>query len=78
MISETVAERMRATPVDDVFTHGGQIRPDGRLIHDFYIWQVKSPAESKASWDYYKPVGTIDGHQAMQPLSETRCPYLKT
>lgn len=75
---KTVAEKMRATPVDDVFTHGGQIRPDGRLIHDFYIWQVKSPAESKASWDYYKQVGSIDGLQAMQPLSETRCPYLKT
>lgn len=71
------SERMRATPVDDVFVHDGRIRPDGRLVHDFYIVQVKAPAESKAPWDYYKQVATIAGDQAMQPLSETRCPYLK-
>lgn len=72
------AEKMRAMPVNDMFVHGGQIRPDGRMVHDLYIVQVKSPAESKAPWDYYKQVGTIAGDQAMQPLAETRCPYLKT
>lgn len=72
-----VAEKMRATPVNDVFVHDGRIRPDGRMVHNLYIVQVKSPAESKAPWDYYKQVGTIAGDQAMQPLAETRCPYLK-
>ena len=71
------AEAMRAAPVNDVFVHDGHIRPDGRLVHDFYIVQVKAPAESKAPWNYYKPIATIAGEQAMQPLSETRCPYLK-
>ncbi|WP_063928453.1 ABC transporter substrate-binding protein [Methylobacterium aquaticum] len=71
-----VAEKMRGTLVDDVFVRGGTIRPDGRLVHDFYVVQVKSPAESKAPWDYYKQVGSIAGSDAMQPLSETRCPYL--
>lgn len=73
-----VAEKMRSTPVDDVFVHDGHIRPDGRLVHDFYIVQVKTPAQSKAPWDYYNQVGAIAGDQAMQPLSETRCPYLKS
>ncbi len=73
-----VADAMRATPVNDVFVHDGHIRPDGRLIHDFYIVQVKAPNESKAPWDYYKQVAIIAGEQAMQPLSETRCPYLKS
>lgn len=73
-----VAETMRSTPVDDVFVRGGTIRPDGRLVHDFYVVQVKTPAESKAPWDYYKQVATLPGEQAMQPLAETRCPYLKT
>lgn len=73
-----VAEKMRATPVNDTFVHDGRIRPDGRMVHDLYIVQVKSPGESKAPWDYYKQVGAIAGEQAMQPLSETRCPYLKT
>ena len=74
---KAVAAAMRATAVDDVFTHGGHIRPDGRLVHDFYIWQVKAPSESKAAWDFYKQIGSIPGDHAMQPLSETRCPYLK-
>ena len=73
-----VAEAMRSTPVNDLFVHDGQIRPDGRLVHDLYIVQVKTPAESKAPWDYYKQVATLPGAEAMQPLSETRCPYLKT
>ncbi len=72
-----VAEKMRAMPVNDVFVHDGTIRPDGRLVHDLYIVQVKTLAESKAPWDYYKPIGTIAGNLAMQPLAETRCPYLK-
>ena len=75
---KAVAEAMRAAPVDDVFVHDGHLRPDGRLVHDFYIWQVKSPSESKAAWDYYKQIGSIPGDQAMQPLAATRCPYLKT
>jgi branched-chain amino acid transport system substrate-binding protein len=73
-----VAEAMRAKRVNDVFVKDGEIRPDGRLVHDFYIVEVKSPAESKAPWDYYKPVGEIAGAEAMQPLAETRCPYLKS
>jgi len=73
-----VAEKMRAMPVNDMFVRDGRIRPDGRMVHDLYVVQVKTPAESKAPWDYYKPIGTIAGDQAMQPLTETRCPYLKT
>ena len=72
-----VAEKMRALPVNDVFARGGAIRPDGRMVHDLYIVQVKAPAESKVPWDYYKPIGTITGEQAMQPLATSRCPYLK-
>ena len=72
-----VAEAMRTKRVNDVFVKDGVIRPDGRLVHDFYIVEVKKPSESKRPWDYYKPVGEIAGAEAMQPLSETRCPYLK-
>lgn len=72
-----VAEAMRAMPVNDVFVSAGQIRPDGRLVHDFYTVEVKRPNESTRPWDYYRLTGHIDGAQAMQPLSETRCPFLK-
>jgi branched-chain amino acid transport system substrate-binding protein len=41
-----------------------------------YLFQVKSPAESKAPWDYYKLVATIPGDEAFQPLAESRCPLV--
>jgi hypothetical protein len=27
---------------------------DGRLLHDFFLAEVKAPSESAAPWDYYK------------------------
>jgi branched-chain amino acid transport system substrate-binding protein len=41
-----------------------------------YLFQVKSPAESKEPWDYYKLIATIPGEQAFQPLSQSRCPFI--
>jgi branched-chain amino acid transport system substrate-binding protein len=47
------------------------------MVHDMYLFQVKTPAESKGPWDLYKRVATIPGDQAFQPLSESRCPLVK-
>src|SRR5215210_6672772 len=51
---ERVIAQMKATPVNDFFAKGGVIRPDGRMVHDMYLMQVKTPAESKYPWDYFK------------------------
>ena len=72
-----VMRNMRAMPVDDFFAHNGRIRPDGLMVHDLYLFQAKTPAESKSSWDLYKLVATIPGDQAFQPLSESKCPLVK-
>jgi branched-chain amino acid transport system substrate-binding protein len=71
-----VMARMKATPVDDFFAQGGTIREDGRLMHDVYLVQVKTPAESKGAWDYYKVVATIPADEAFQPLAESDCPLV--
>jgi branched-chain amino acid transport system substrate-binding protein len=68
---------MKATPIHDFFAKNGTIRADGRMVHDMYLFQVKTPAESKGEWDLYKLVATIPGDQAFQPLSESRCPMIK-
>jgi len=47
------------------------------MVHDFYLYQVKSPSESKWPWDVYKLIATIPGDQAFQPLSASRCPLIK-
>ncbi len=75
--SDAVMEKMRSMPINDVFAHNGHIRADGMMVHDMYLFQVKTPAESKGPWDLYKRLATIPGDQAYQPLSETRCPLLK-
>jgi branched-chain amino acid transport system substrate-binding protein len=72
-----VADKMRAMPVNDAFVHNGKIRPDGRMIHDMYVVQVKTEAESKGPWDLVKVVGTIPANQAFKPLAESECPLVK-
>ncbi|UHC17392.1 ABC transporter substrate-binding protein [Methylobacterium currus] len=72
-----VMTAMRETPVDDFYARGGRIREDGRMIHDMYLFEVKTPEESKGPWDLYKLVATVPGEQAFQPLSASRCPLVK-
>jgi branched-chain amino acid transport system substrate-binding protein len=75
--SEPVMKKMRETPVNDFFVKNGKIREDGRMVHDMYLVEVKSPAESKYPWDYFKIKSTIPAEEAFQPLSASRCPLVK-
>ena len=74
---EAVVAKMKDMPVDDFMTKGGKIRPDGRLVRDMYLFQVKSPSESKGQFDYYKLVSTIPGDKAFRPLTAGGCPLVK-
>ncbi len=69
-----VMKKMHDTPINDMFAKGGKIREDGRMVHDMYLYQVKTPAESKAPWDYYKLKGTVKGEDAFQSLEKSQCP----
>jgi branched-chain amino acid transport system substrate-binding protein len=75
--TDPVMAEMKATPIDDVFAHGGQIRADGLMVHDTRLFQVKPPDESKYPWDYLKLVATIPADQAFRPLSQSKCPLVK-
>ena len=54
-------------PVEDVFAKKRQGLPNGRMVHDMYLFEVKKPDESKRPWDYYKHLATIPGDQAFAP-----------
>ncbi len=71
----TVA-RMKAMPTDDDAFGAGSIRADGRKIHPVYLFEVKTPGESKAPWDYYKLIATTPAEQAFRPLGEGGCPLV--
>ena len=72
-----VMAQMKATPIKDFFGKNGRIREDGRMVHDMYLAQVKTPAESKYPWDYYHIRQTIPAEEAFQPLAQSKCPLVK-
>jgi len=75
--ADKVMAHLKATPINDMFAKNGVIRPDGRMVYDMYLMQVKSPKESKGAWDYYKVVATIPGEQAYTKKAETKCALWK-
>jgi branched-chain amino acid transport system substrate-binding protein len=72
-----VVAKMKSMPTDDKLFGKGTIRADGRKIHPMYLFEVKSPAESKAPWDYYKLRATIPAEEAFRPLKDGGCPLVK-
>ncbi|MDP4005480.1 ABC transporter substrate-binding protein [Methylobacterium sp. NEAU K] len=72
--TEAVNTKLKALPVDDVFAHGGTVQPNGRMVHDMYLFEVKKPAESKGPWDLYRQLATIPGKEAYATPAESGCP----
>ena len=74
---DKIMAHMRGAKINDVFAKGGYIRPDGRMVHDMYLMQVKTPAESTEPWDYYKVAETIKGEAAWTTKAESKCALWK-
>jgi branched-chain amino acid transport system substrate-binding protein len=74
---KAVMAKMREMPVNDVMTKNGKLREDGRLVRDMYLFQVKSPEESKSKDDIYKLIATVPGDQAYRPMKDGKCPFIK-
>ncbi len=72
-----VMKQLKSMTINDVFAKNGRIREDGRMLHDFYLVQVKKPSESKEPWDYYNIKAVIPAAEAAQPMSASRCPFVK-
>jgi len=72
-----VVAKMKELPTDDKLFGKGSIRQDGRKIHPMYLFEVKSPAESKGPWDYYKLRATIPAEEAFRPVADGACPLVK-
>lgn len=74
--AKAVVAKMREMPVNDFFAQNGQVRADGRMVHDMYLVQVKSPQESKYPWDYYKILRVVPGNEAFRPMDQGGCPLV--
>jgi branched-chain amino acid transport system substrate-binding protein len=75
--ADEVMAKMREMPVNDFFAQNGVVRPDGRMVHDMYLAQVKTPTESKEPWDLFKILATVAGDKAFRPMSEGGCPLVR-
>jgi len=75
--AKAVMAKMREIPINDVMTKNGKLREDGRVERDMYLFQVKSPAESKSKDDIYKLLVTVPGNEAYRPLKDGKCPFIK-
>jgi branched-chain amino acid transport system substrate-binding protein len=73
---DKVMAEMKKEKINDMFVKGGYIRADGVMIHPMYVMQVKTPAESKYPWDYYKTVKVMPGEEAFGPITG-KCQYAK-
>jgi len=74
--ADKVMVELKKMPINDFYAKGN-IRPDGRFVHDMYLMQVKSPAESTQPWDYYKVVAKLPGEQVFTTKAESKCAVWK-
>jgi len=74
--AKTVVATLRNMHIEDMFARNAVLRADGRLVHDMYLFKVKTPQASKAPWDYYKLEAVIPGQEAFRPLAEGGCPLV--
>src|SRR5262245_8050946 len=73
---KAVVDKMKATPTDDPLFGKGTIDPNGRKRHAMYVYQVKTPEESKAKWDYYKLIREVPADQAFRKPADSGCPLV--
>jgi branched-chain amino acid transport system substrate-binding protein len=69
----TVVEAMKAMPTSDPLFGDGLVRKDGRVIHNMYLFEVKSPEQSKGPWDYYNLKRTVPAAEAFRPINQGGC-----
>jgi branched-chain amino acid transport system substrate-binding protein len=75
--ADDVLAMMHKMPLDDMYARHAVLREDNLMTHDMLLAQVKTPAESKRAWDYYKILDVVPGETAFRPLSESKCPMVK-
>jgi branched-chain amino acid transport system substrate-binding protein len=73
---DVVMAKMRELPINDFMSHDAKLRADGRVLRDLFLFEVKSPDESKGPWDYYKQIAVIPAEKATRPLDQGGCPLV--
>jgi branched-chain amino acid transport system substrate-binding protein len=75
--ASAVAEQMKAMPVNDFYNKNVKIRQDGQVLHTMCLWDIKAPSEARYQYDFCKLLGKTPGDEALRPMREDGCPYIK-
>jgi branched-chain amino acid transport system substrate-binding protein len=70
---DTVIAYLKKNKLNDLYLSNASFRDDGRVVHDMYLLQVKTPAASKEPWDYFDVIQTIPGEKAFTRKEESKC-----
>ncbi len=71
--SDTVRAKLGEMTLNDMFVKGGKIAPNGSMLHDMYLVEVKKPSESNSEWDLLEVVSKIPADQAFISMADTKC-----
>jgi len=74
--TEAVSAKLHELPVNDRFAENGTVAPNGRMIKDVYLMEVKAPDQITTPWDYYNVLATIPGDVAFINPAESGCPLV--
>ena len=55
--ADKVMAHLKKTKINDMFAKNGEIRPDGRMVHDMYLMQVKTAVGIEV------PMGLLQGRR---------------
>ena len=69
--------KMKEIPVEDDVLGNASMRPDGRVVSDVYLFEIKRPEDSHSEWDVYQWRATIGPDRAWRPLVDGNCPLVK-
>jgi branched-chain amino acid transport system substrate-binding protein len=75
--ADRVMAHLKQAKINDMFTKNGYVRADGLMVHTMYVMQVKTPAESKYPWDYYKVIKVMSGEEADGSQPDPACALVK-
>jgi branched-chain amino acid transport system substrate-binding protein len=75
--SDKVMAELKKATLNDLFVKNGHIRADGLMVHTMYVMQVKTPAESKYPWDYYKVIKVMPAEEAYGSQPDPACSFAK-
>jgi branched-chain amino acid transport system substrate-binding protein len=74
---DSIMAQLKKAKINDMFAKNGYIRTDGLMVHTMYVMQVKTPAESKYPWDYYKVIKVMSGEEADGSQPDPSCSLSK-